>query len=272
MKLKPLYKNNLTVLFAFLFIALACFSQPVLSHGQKKIGKTVGMHIMQSLRQASVQGLKQADHSKNSPLQAIKGQSIQSKQKVEVIYLGADYCPYCAAIRWPLVMALQRFGSFKNLKYMRSSSDDVHANTPTFSFHGAHYLSQYIVFHGVEIKDRKGHRLTEPTSKEDKLVHQFDRQPYTNHPGAIPFLDIGGHYIEIGAPYNPQMLHGKSWQTIVQKLNNPDTHLSQRLIEVTNQLTAAICTQDGNKPKRICQESGVKKAAQALPKEHQKSS
>ena len=30
----------------------------------------------------------------------------------EVLYMGADYCPFCAATRWGLVLALMRFGNF----------------------------------------------------------------------------------------------------------------------------------------------------------------
>jgi hypothetical protein len=32
-----------------------------------------------------------------------------------MLYIGAEYCPYCAAERWPLVMALSKFGTFSNL-------------------------------------------------------------------------------------------------------------------------------------------------------------
>src|SRR5207249_3539085 len=32
--------------------------------------------------------------------------------KVQVLFVGADYCPYCAAQRWSIIAALNRFGKF----------------------------------------------------------------------------------------------------------------------------------------------------------------
>ena len=62
----------------------------------------------------------------------------------EVFYMGAEYCPYCAAERWPMIIALSRFGTFTGLKTTSSSSTDIYPNTPTFTFHGATYTSQYV--------------------------------------------------------------------------------------------------------------------------------
>src|SRR6266542_1300741 len=67
-----------------------------------------------------------------------------------VVYVGAEYCPYCAAERWPVVIALSRFGSFSNLGLAHSSSTDAFPNTSTFTFHGATYHSQYLGFDGIE--------------------------------------------------------------------------------------------------------------------------
>ena len=38
--------------------------------------------------------------------------------------MGAEYCPYCAAERWSMIVALGRFGTFSGLQTMRSSSTD----------------------------------------------------------------------------------------------------------------------------------------------------
>ena len=42
-----------------------------------------------------------------------------------VVYVGAEYCPFCAAERWSVVMALARFGSFSNLHESTSSPSDT---------------------------------------------------------------------------------------------------------------------------------------------------
>ncbi len=42
-----------------------------------------------------------------------------------VVYVGAEFCPFCAAERWALVAALDRFGSFSHLGATSSSDDEV---------------------------------------------------------------------------------------------------------------------------------------------------
>ena len=73
-----------------------------------------------------------------------------SSGKPEFFYFGAEYCPYCAAQRWSMLVALSRFGAFKNLSITTSSAIDVFASTPTFSFYGSSYSSSYIDFVSVE--------------------------------------------------------------------------------------------------------------------------
>src|SRR5579871_296249 len=68
-----------------------------------------------------------------------------------ITYVGAEYCPYCAAERWPLTVALSRFGSFSNLWLSHSASDDVFPNTPTLSYAHASFSSQYVSFQPVEL-------------------------------------------------------------------------------------------------------------------------
>jgi hypothetical protein len=67
-----------------------------------------------------------------------------------VLYVGAEFCPFCAAERWPLLLALSRFGTFSNLKESHSSAADVFPNTPTVSFYGSTYESDYVAFTPVE--------------------------------------------------------------------------------------------------------------------------
>ena len=56
-------------------------------------------------------------------------------------YFGAEYCPYCAASRWGLIVGLSRFGSFNKLYDISSSNTDVDPNTPSFTFHDSTFRS-----------------------------------------------------------------------------------------------------------------------------------
>lgn len=80
---------------------------------------------------------------------AESGQSILkgSNGLPEFLYVGGEFCPYCAGERWAMVQALSRFGSFTNLKQIQSYEDNIN----TFSFYGSSYTSQYVNFTPVEV-------------------------------------------------------------------------------------------------------------------------
>ena len=61
-----------------------------------------------------------------------------------ITYIGAEYCPYSAAERWALAVALSRFGTFSNLSGTHSSGADVYPDTQTLSFYGSTYTSPYV--------------------------------------------------------------------------------------------------------------------------------
>jgi uncharacterized protein DUF929 len=169
-----------------------------------------------------------------------------------VLYIGAEYCPFCAAERWPTVIALSRFGSFANLQLTKSSSDDVFANTNTFSFHGATYQSKYITFQALELQTRTGQPLDTPTTEQARIYETYDAPPYTSKAGTIPFIDLGGRYLVGNASYDPNVLAGKSADQIANALADPRTDTSQAVVGAANTLTAAICTLTKNQPANVC--------------------
>jgi hypothetical protein len=231
-----------------------------------KLDRPVSTGLMRTLRQASRAGLARKSAAAGS-LQAISGPAVGAGKKPGVLYIGADYCPYCAAARWPLVVALLRFGHFGGLRYMRSSSADVYPNTVTFSFHGAHYHSDYLNFQGVEIENRARQRLEQPSAKQMAILRQFDAEPYTQTPGAIPFLYIGGRYVHSGSPYNPGLLKGRSWRQVAKQLTQHQTRLAQQILGTANTYTAALCQLTHGAPAKVCNTAAVK-AGQAHLKGH----
>ncbi len=61
----------------------------------------------------------------------------RAARKPQVAYIGAEYCPFCASERWPMVIALSRLGTFSGLGLTTSSATDVfpehpHAHVPRF--------------------------------------------------------------------------------------------------------------------------------------------
>src|SRR5438132_932286 len=89
-----------------------------------------------------------------NPTKPISGAPLTHNGKPEVLYMGAEYCPYCAAERWSMIVALDKFGNFTGLEVTASSSSDQLPNTPTFTFRNANYTSTHISFVSVEQSDR----------------------------------------------------------------------------------------------------------------------
>ena len=173
--------------------------------------------------------------------------------KVEILFIGAEYCPYCAAERWSVVEALSRFGTFSGLSATHSSTTDVYPDTQTFSFYGATYTSTSLDFTSVELETNQASgdsytTLQTPTSSEDALLSKYDRAPYTTEPGSIPFLDIDNKYISVGAGYSPQVLQGLSMQQIAGQLNDKSSTVAVAIDGEANRIAAAITAATGIKP------------------------
>jgi hypothetical protein len=181
-----------------------------------------------------------------------------------VVYLGAEYCPFCAAQRWAVVVALSRFGTFSNLGQTYSSSSDVYPNTPTLSFHGASYTSQYLAFQGVEMESnqRQGNGyapLDTLTPQQQDLLKKYDAPPYVdaNSAGAIPFIDFGNQAVISGASFDPQLLAGKTHQEIAAALSDPASPIAQAVDGTANAFTTLLCQLTKNQPANVCTSSAA---------------
>ena len=168
-----------------------------------------------------------------------------------VFYFGAEYCPYCAAERWPIIVALSRFGTFSGLKTTSSSSSDIYPNTPTFTFHGSTFTSQYIDFQAVETTDRNQNALETPTASQQALVNQYDTS------GSIPFVDLGNRYVFAGATYLPDVLAGMSWQAVADALAQRDSAQAKAVLGSANLVTAAVCRLTADQPSSVCTSSSI---------------
>lgn len=166
--------------------------------------------------------------------------------KPQVLYIGAEYCPYCAAERWAIIVALGRFGTFSGVQTTTSSSNDVYPDTPTFTFRSASYTSSYIDFRAVETTDRNQQPLQSPTAAEQQLWMKFDSA------GSIPFIDFANQYAMSGATYLPDLLGGASWQAIASDVQDQNSAQAKAIVGSANLMTAAICKATSDKPASVC--------------------
>jgi hypothetical protein len=198
-----------------------------------------------------------------APSRAPAGTALTAGGKPLVLYIGAEYCPFCAAERWALALALSRFGTFTDLSATRSSSTDVDPGTPTLSFYGATYRSPYVAFTAVETAtdqpDGKGgyRPLEAPTPAEVKLLDAYDPG------GSIPFLDIANRWINVGAPYDPGAL-GRSVDAVAADLSQPGTAAARGVDGTANLLAAAICDVTGGRPAAVCASPAVTAGSRRL--------
>jgi hypothetical protein len=180
-----------------------------------------------------------------------------------ITYIGAEYCPYCAAERWALAVALSRFGTFSNLSGTHSSDSDVFPDTQTLSFYGSSYSSPYVDFQPVEEETNQpagdGYQtLQTPTAAQSALVAKYDTQ------GSIPFLDIANRYLITGSSFSPQVLQGLSRSQIAADLSEPDSAVAQAIDGTANDITAAIAAVTGNQPSSVGSSATIAAIAQKL--------
>jgi hypothetical protein len=131
----------------------------------------------------------------DNPPKTIDAPAMTKDGKPRVLYVGAEYCPYCATERWPLVVALSRFGTWNNLSASFSApAPEVNPNTATVSFHGATYSSQYVSFTGIETSTNKQTngqwgKLDTLEGEDLALFQKFNAPPYVQSSGAIPWIN-----------------------------------------------------------------------------------
>jgi hypothetical protein len=171
--------------------------------------------------------------------------------KPQLLYIGAEYCPYCAAQRWPLIIALSRFGTWTGLETTTSSSTDVYPNTVTFTFKHAKLTSQYIDFRSVETTDRDQNPLQTPSASDQQLMTKY------NPSGTIPFLDYTNLYGSTGAYYSPDVISGMSWLAVADSVQQADSTQAKTIVGSANLITAAICKMTADQPSTVCSSATI---------------
>lgn len=187
--------------------------------------------------------------------------------KPGAVFIGAEFCPYCAAERWAIIMAFSKFGTFTGLQQTTSSPWDTDPSTPTFSFVDASYSSPYLTFDTSEHESNDVNGLDtrttlQPlTSLEASLWSKYDGGPSGE---GFPFLDIGNKVLVTTPSYLPQTLAGLDQADVASRLTNAKDPVTQSIVGTANYLTAALCSITGQQPASACSPAVVGKAAHAI--------
>jgi len=199
-----------------------------------------------------------AGTASSSAAEALTGSALTADGKPRVLYVGAEWCPYCAAERWPLAVALSRFGTLSGLGVTHSDPNDSPSNIPTLSFADATFTSDYLSFSGNEIQDNN--------RKTVKTLDAADQALFDPHGtgGSFPYLNVTGTF-QFSAQYDPTLLTGLSQEEIAAELSNPNSNVTKAIVGAANVLTAAICKATNDRPADVCTSAGVTAAAKTLP-------
>jgi len=182
-----------------------------------------------------------------------------------VFFYGAEFAPYPAVQRWPLILALSRFGSFTQLGVMQSSATTAFANLSTFTFWKVQYSSKYLILEPVErysSLNPTGARylgLQRPDGRQAAAIASYGTSPST-----FALLDVANRYVLDGASFAPGVLAGLSQSQIAGNLTTTASPLTQAVVTAANEITASICAVDGGKPDAVCESKGVLAADQVL--------
>ncbi len=231
---------------ALIVISISAFLILNDSSDKPAVGKYISQSLYENVTGVDDAVLNSIGRGKATGLTRITDTPLVSDGKPLVLYIGADYCPYCAIERWGLVLALSKFGNFTGLEYMLSSPTDIYPNTPTFSFEKMKYQSDYISFQGVETRDRYGQPLQPLTTEQTASIQAHDPT------GGIPYINIGNKYVVTGAQYKATVISGADWSKIANGMNDPNSEIAKSIDGSANILISAICEITGREPADVC--------------------
>src|SRR3984957_9068687 len=186
-----------------------------------------------------------------------------------VFFYGAEFAPYAAVQRWPLILALSRFGTFNQLGLMQSSASTAFADLSTFTFWNPSttqsYTSKYLVFESVEryssLTPTGGRSLSlqRPDAKQAAAIASYGQTADT-----FALTDVANRYVLNGASFTPGVLAGLSQSQIAGNLTTPASPLAQAVVTAANEITAANCAVDDDKPSTVCDSRAVAEADEEL--------
>jgi hypothetical protein len=163
-------------------------------------------------------------------------------------------------MRWSLVKALSRFGTFSGLGQINSQQGtDGFTSIGSYDLTRATFKSDYVTLRMVEVADVNGNPLQKPDAETTALLNKFDPQ------GSIPFVFVGGSYVA-QLPYSPALLQGKSFQQILDEVNSSNPGGIGRAIDAeADGITAIVCKTDGAQPASVCGQPGIQALGQRAP-------
>jgi thiol-disulfide isomerase/thioredoxin len=180
----------------------------------------------------------------------VSKETMKRSGKLYVFFMGAEYCPYCAAERWAIVRALSKYGQWSGLKQtMSAARDEPYLNLPTYDLTEATYTSPHVEFVARELKDREFRPLQKLLKTEEKLVRKY------NPERKIPFLLIGGRFMQVESGISPKIFIGHTFRQTETELKKIESGIRKTIDDEANVISALLCI--SGLPQEFCKETGV---------------
>ena len=166
----------------------------------------------------------------------LTGKSSTGKAVPEILYVGAEYCPFCAAQRWSTIIALSRFGTWSGLGNMASyAHDDVSQHADLHLLQGRSSSRSTSSFRASRSTPTSttplratttaaAEALEGPTGVLREVRHaEVHPGSYATEGDPIPFISIDNKFLVSGASYSPDTLDRTSRaRAIATGLTRPD--------------------------------------------------
>jgi hypothetical protein len=232
------------------FIAAAAILTMSAAHAAVSTGATLAapaQHTTTGIGHADFKRPNVAPLPADGKFQVVSG-TPWSGDKVRVFFLGAQFCPFCAAERWALVSALERFGTLTG--YAPEAHTPGMAGfrlVPTYDLRNAVYTSPYLNYSSNEIFDKDNAPLDTLDADAQAIVDRFDPE------AKFPFLMINGQYVQFDSGFSPGLIDGLDFQTLRGQLESGEQNeATQAIIAEADLITRYLCNSTGGEPGVVC--------------------
>ena len=152
--------------------------------------------------------------------------TLGNKTLISFIYSNSSFSAVQSMI---LYQALSAFGNFSNLNVMTSplvsfSTGEKLGNTQFYQINGSRYESPYFAMESSSLQNLSYSKYINTLEKELFEFDQNSAYPFFSNLGNfMPFIDIGGRYIEVSSMINPRIFENDNINQIKQLIKTNQT-------------------------------------------------
>ncbi len=122
------------------------------------------------------------------------GQPARAGSRAQVLFIGTQSDIFSAIERWPMVKALEQFGTLSGVKALTppcpivNTSGPCFTAYPTYDWSRAHYVSRYVDFVHKDVVNLQGRPFQRLTHQEAALLRRYGPRPYK--PGKVQVVNM----------------------------------------------------------------------------------